>query len=75
MDDLDQVGLSICISSYAILLGLAALIMEHERFLHTQRPRQRRWWTKPLLAKRDREGTMKIVMTKLPSDGFFIVST
>ena len=41
--------------------------------LNDKRPRQRRrhrWWIKPIIRRRQNEGTTHVLLSKIPSDGF-----
>jgi hypothetical protein len=69
MDEIsDIIMLNICVVQYAIL----ALAVQTLINLYRPKPKNvcRKWWIRPILQRRDTEGSYQLLMSKSISDGF-----
>jgi len=53
---------------YEALLSVLSLVLDEKR---SHRRRHRRWWIKPIIRQRQKEGTHHLLLSKTPSDGFY----
>jgi hypothetical protein len=56
---------------YQAILSISCAYLLHVDNERENRRRRHKWWVKPLIRKREYEGTTKILLAKNPSDGFY----
>ena len=61
----------IILSVLVFLEAIVSITCVHLLNTPSKKRRRHRWWVKPIIAQRNQEGSMRILLSKGPSDGFY----